>query len=326
MRVDAARLLTREQATELVGLKPAVMTPNVDAPAFVHDADTGELILAYLPLEDPGPLRRAMLTVDCSSGVQRNRNYRSQSRTFGYAPRRPVLRREGCSHTSICIEQPDVEQVLENYADQLGRTFNSFAPEVVEANRVTLGDVLPQWRLGKEKLWTSGVINNTAALPYHRDGYNFPTWSAMSVIRRGVRGGHLHVPEYGVVLPCSDATVVFFEGFRHVHGVTPIVRVKKGEGYRISVVYYALRGMKNCREAAEETVLARQRRTEREVEMAKRLAAGETGIPQSIGGRIDPRKLDRRVSSVNWRFNSESPPPKARAAKPKDDDEGSRAD
>jgi hypothetical protein len=99
------------------------------------------------------------------------------------------------------------------------------------------------------------------------------------VLRRGVRGGHLHLPEYDLVVPCMDSTVTYFPGFTYVHGVTPMQRVNE-DSYRISIVYYALKGMKNCREAAEETKYARTRRTEREVDMAKRLAAGDREIPR----------------------------------------------
>jgi hypothetical protein len=177
------------------------------------------------------------------------------------------------------MEQPDVGALLETYADQFSEMLSTIDPTIVPRDRATLNAVMPDWRMGESKLWTSGVVNDTAALPYHRDGFNFPTWSAMPVLRRGVRGGHLHLPEYEITVPCDDSTVTLFTGFQYVHGVTPIRKLKKDDGYRISVVYYALRGMKNCREAAEEAAYGRRRRTEREEAMARRLAAGDRGIP-----------------------------------------------
>ncbi|WAB09178.1 oxidoreductase [Gordonia phage LittleMunchkin] len=279
--VEARRVLDRDQGTELVGQTVGAIEPTTLKPGtVVIDADTGAPLLGYMKLEDPAPLRRALLSVDCSGGVQRQKNYRSRSRTFGYAPRRPVMGREACTLTSITSEQPDVAAMLETYADQFSRHLRAISPETVDANLATLGDVLPEWRLGEAKLWTSGVINDTAQLPYHRDGFNFPTWSAMPVLRRGTRGGHLHLPEWNLAVPCADSTVTFFEGFRWVHGVTPITRLKAREGYRISVVYYALKGMLNCREAAEEAAYGRARRTEREADMARRLAAGDREIPR----------------------------------------------
>jgi hypothetical protein len=49
----------------------------------------------------------------------------------------------------------------------------------------------------------------------------------------------------------------------------------------MSVVYYALSGMKTCREHAEEVAYARTARTAREASMASRLKAGDTAIPLS---------------------------------------------
>lgn len=188
--------------------------------------------------------------------------------------------------TSLNLEMPEVARTLEGYADELGLMLTSSLPGAAEKGRDVLGDVLPEWRMGAEKLWTSGVINDTAQLPYHRDGFNFPVWSSMVVVRRGTRGGYLHIPEYGLVVPCDDGSVVFFEGRRWVHGVTPMTK-KADDGYRISVVYYALSGMKNCREAAEETAFATLRRTERERDMARRLAVGDTSIPNQGVGALD---------------------------------------
>lgn len=287
--LELTRVLTRAEGSDLVGTKVPDLPPATELRpgTVVIDAETGDPVLMYAKLADAGPLRRAMMSVDCRGGVQRTSNYRSRSRTFGFAPRRPVMGRESCSLTSLCTEAPETARLLESYADQFSELIRAELPGVVERNQETLGEVLPEWRMGEAKLWTSGVINDTAALPYHRDGFNFATWSAMPVVRRGTRGGHLHLPEWNLVVPCDDATVTYFEGWKWVHGVTPITKVKRGEGYRISVVYYALRGMKNCREAAEESAYGRARRTEREREMARRLAAGDRGIPNQGVGALD---------------------------------------
>ena len=301
-RVHLPRLCSPEDAKLLVGDMVPMRDPSPLEPGtVVHDADTGEPVLGYLKLDDPAPLRRALLAIDCAGGVQRNDNYRSRSRTFGYAPRRPVIRREACGITTLGRDQPDVEKMLESYADQLSGLLESIDPAIVEHGREVVGQVLPT------KLWTSGVVNDTAQLPYHRDGFNFPVWSAMPVIRRGTRGGYLHIPEYDVVLPCADGTASFFEGYRLVHGVTPITRVKKGDGYRISCVFYALKGMKNCRTAAEESALGRRRRTERERDMAERLAHGITGIPDGAGGYDNSKGYGAsRQAMADWRGMADS--------------------
>jgi hypothetical protein len=251
--VEARRVATPDEATAMIGDMVPPRAPSPLAPGtVVVDADTGRPVLGYLALRDPAPLRRAVLEIDTSPEVERSSNFRSRSRTFGYAPRRPVIFREACTITALGRDRPDLEAVLETYADQFSEGLAAIDPSLVETGQRELASVLPDWRMGSAKLWTSGVVNDTAQLPYHRDGFNFPVWSAMPVVRRGTRGGHLHLPEYDIVIPCDDSSVTYFEGFRLVHGVTPITRLKAKEGYRISAVYYALRGMKNCRVAAEE--------------------------------------------------------------------------
>lgn len=280
-RREVTRCLSPDQASELIGTTVPNLPPDqvtvITDPAIL--TCEGEPVAAYLPLAEAGHLRRAALAIDCSGGVQRNTTYRSRSRTFGYAPARVVTRRESCSLTALSRDQPEVEAVLETYADQFATMLEMIDPGIIPADQAVLGEILPEWRLGEAKLWTSGVVNDTAALPYHRDGFNFATWSAMPVLRRGVRGGYLHLPEFGVAFACADSTVTLFPGKRWVHGVTPLSRVRKDDGYRISIVYYALRGMRDCRTAAEETRKAQTKRTEREAAMALRIAAGNTKIP-----------------------------------------------
>ena len=89
--------------------------------------------------------------------------------------------------------------------------------------------------------------------------------------------------------------MTLFPGKRWVHGVTPLERVRKDDGYRISIVYYALRGMKDCRTYAEETAKAQINRTEREAAMAKRMAAGDMQIP----GKTPDKPL--RQAFAGWR-------------------------
>lgn len=271
------RVCDPDEATLTVGDPVPSRTPTFTGPTIVRDADTGEMIAASLPFVGTARLRKLLSGMEYT-GVQRAKNYRSKSQTFGFAPRRPMIRRESCALSAVASNRPDVQSALTELSDQCATTLASIAPEMVEADRETMESVLPEWRMGEQKLWTSGVVNKTAQLPYHRDGFNFPTWSAMPVIRRGVRGGHLHLPEYDLVMPCQDGYAVYFAGHQLVHGVTPI-ELKQKDGYRYSVVFYALRGMKDCYTYAVETAEGQRRRSERERRMAERLARGERGIP-----------------------------------------------
>lgn len=284
-RLGLRRAMSYDDAEKLNGKKVPTLAPTLptgrERPYVVHDADTNDPVLAVFPLHDAAAFRRAVLQINMES-VGRAKNYASRSRTFGYRPRRVTHGRESCGVTSLAIDRPDIERLLEAYADQFSGMLHLIDPTIAPADAAALGEVLPEWRFGEAKLWTSGVVNDTAQLPYHRDRFNFSTWSAMPVVRRGTRGGHLHLPEYGVTLPCADSTVILFPGERLMHGVTPIKRVAD-DGYRISVVYYALKGMKTCLEYATELGQAAAARTARETDMARRLAAGNTTIPGSSG-------------------------------------------
>lgn len=119
--------------------------------------------------------------------------------------------------------------------------------------------------------WTSGVLNRTSGLAYHTDRNNFPgTWSAMVCVRRGIRGGHLRLPAYDLVVPCSDGQVVYFPGSTILHGVTPFTRAGD-DAYRFTAVYYAVSGMRHCLPATVELLRARAARTDREDSIAEGL-------------------------------------------------------
>lgn len=297
-RLGLRRAMSYEDAEKLNGKKVPTLAPTLprgrERPYVVHDADTNDPVLAVFPLHDAAAFRRAVLQIEIAS-VGRANNYASRSRTFGYRPRRATHFRESCGITSLAQDRPDIERLLEAYADQFSGMLHLIDPTIAPADAAALGDVLPEWRIGEAKLWTSGVVNDTAQLPYHRDRFNFSTWSAMPVVRRGVRGGHLHLPEYNAVLPCADSTVILFPGERLLHGVTPLERATP-DGYRISVVYYALKGMKTCLEYATEIAQGAQARTQREADMAVRLAAGDFKVP----GKGEAHRAGGNRMNTTW--------------------------
>ncbi len=245
--------------------RPADLTEE----GLYSDAETGEPIIAYFPYPgDVAVLRRAVL------GIPWNRTYRGSSGTknvskvFGMSPRKLFLQRESCRPSALAHEEPEIHAELEATASVLARWTEANLPEIDAADREVLDEVLDEWRIGEDTIWTSGVVNLTSQLPYHRDGSNFHSWSAMPVVRRGTRGGYLHVPEYGATIACRDGWVVYFAGWKYVHGVTPIRKIS-ADGYRISIVLYSLRGMKDCHTFAVETAVGTRARTSREETMLR---------------------------------------------------------
>lgn len=276
--IEVKRVIDKKVAREKKGEIVPDIEPDIKEAGIYVDADTKEPFLVYMPMPDDmvPELRNAVRDVRYSAtGVTRqNSGIQNNSRTFGMAPRKPFQTREACRPTSLSYEQPDVHKVLERTADRLSQIMRQIAPEVYDADKAETSEVSDEWRISEDSLWTSGVINKTSTLPYHYDGNNFDMWSAMPVIRRGTRGGALSMPEYGITVECRDGWVLFFPGFRLLHGVTPIAHVTK-DAYRYTVVYYCLRGMKDCFTYAVEQAEARKRRTEREVGLASAVK-GET--------------------------------------------------
>lgn len=122
--------------------------------------------------------------------------------------------------------------------------------------------ISPDWLITGTP-WTSGVLNETSAMPYHVDGNNLRAWSAMIVARRGITGGHLHIPEYDLTVECRDGDVIWFPGWQLMHGVTPITR-RTPDGYRYTAVFYTVRGIAACLDPVEELARARAARSARE--------------------------------------------------------------
>lgn len=263
---EIKRVLTKKEADEVVGEVVTDQEPNVNEAGIYRDADTGEAILVYAPY--PGPvtgLRKAVLDTNYSTTLRAS-GTRNASRTFGFTTRSAVLQREACTPSSLAWESPEAQMTLNQTAEDLATFLLNELPEVYEQSHREIQQVLPEWRMTEDSLWTSGIINQSSALPYHRDGANFDTWSAMPVVRRGMEGGHLHMPEYDITINCRDGWALYFNGYAYVHGVTPM-KARAKDGYRYSIVYYAKRGMKDCHTYAVEVGEARAKRKEREAAM-----------------------------------------------------------
>lgn len=278
------RQLSVEEATTFVGLRAAHSEPTRELrlaagePGVILTEDGAPLLaIGRLDPRLADALHTVIPTVEWTTTLRGQTGYRNVSKTFGWAHRKVYMERESCRSTELMHKQPMIGSLLVSVADWCGRWMAAELPEVVEHDRETLKPVLPEWRLdeGDADLWTSGVINKDSPMPYHRDGSNFPTWSAMPVIRRGMAGGYLHLPEHDLTVPCADGTVVFFWGQRLVHGVTPMRARGKGS-YRFTVVYYAIRGMKDCATFARELDTGRVRRTAREQAVADHILATGT--------------------------------------------------
>jgi hypothetical protein len=263
------RVMTDEEASTVVGTMVETLEANCTEAGIYIDADTEEPFLAYFPMEEEvNLLRRSVLNIKYGSTKRQSLGIENLSRTFGMAPRKVYQRRESCRPTTLANEQPNEHAVLIAFAEKFARMFKEFAPDIFthDVENLSEAGLDNEWRMTDDALWTSGVVNKSSTLPYHRDGFNFATWSAMPVIRRDMKGGYLNFPEYDLTCSCRDGWVLFFPGYKYVHGVTPMTPIKE-DAYRYSIVYYALRGMKDCFTYAVETARGGENRTKREEQM-----------------------------------------------------------
>lgn len=275
------RKLTIQEAQAMNGEYVYDLEPNVTEAAIYADADTKEPFLAYFPMEEEAAeLRRAVLNVKYAK-QPRASGMNNLSRTFGMAPRKVFRKRESCRPTTLAYEQPDEHAVLVKFADRFSEMMKEMFATQFERDYAKISAISDEWRMTDDSLWTSGVVNKSSQLPYHYDRFNFETWSAMPVVRRQMRGGYLHFPEYEAVVACRDGWVLFFPGYKYLHGVTPMFPLAK-DAYRYSVVYYALKGMKDCFTYAMEQSTAKAKRTEREERMVQALK-GEIPIAIQAG-------------------------------------------
>ena len=265
-RIEVDRHISEEAARQMIGDPAGPLEANVEEEGvWCHE---GKPVLMYGPIPSGvADLRSAALGLKWATRP-RARGFINASRTFGMATRSHMKRQDSCRATALAFDDPKTHLGLASTSVVLRQMMVDHVPEQLAADEQTMGEVLPEWRLTEGSTWTSGNCNRSSQLPYHVDRANFSTWSAMPVLRRGVRGGFLHIPEFDLVVACRDGWAVFFNGFANVHGVTPMKGKIDDGSYRISLVFYGLRGMKDCHTVALEQARGREVRQGREVNQA----------------------------------------------------------
>ena len=170
----------------------------------------------------------------------------STHRTFGYQPPVPMRRRYGCSRSQFNSEYPLAMEQIAQFCRVSEHVFRVHASEVHDLTCGKVRDAIsPAWLIAGTP-WSSGIINKTVSLPYHRDQANVTSsWSAMMVCRRQVEGGFLHLADYDTYLTVPHGSITIFDGQSITHGVTPF-KMTSPAGYRYSIVTYAKVGMKKC--------------------------------------------------------------------------------
>jgi hypothetical protein len=178
---------------------------------------------------------------------------KSANRVFGTLEPNKLRRRYGCTPAMLDKENPELAHLLREISLSNFELFKEIdLHRANEHKRIVDEAINPDWLIAGSP-YTSGVINNSAALPYHKDSGNLiGSWSAMLSIRKNMNGGHLHLPEYGVTLGIPDRSVTIFNGQALWHGVTPMMAAKK-DAYRFTIVWYAKKKICQCGCSKDET-------------------------------------------------------------------------
>ena len=206
----------------------------------------------------------------------------TQSKTFGFMPRR-ALYRDCCTACALGRQYPQFHALLERLGMYASSELRDVHPEQWQKQLSEVqSKVGPEWRFSAPSLYTSGVINANHAVPYHVDGGNFKgSWNAMIVLQRDMQGGELVLPELRTSFDFSKPTLIMMDAQSNTHGVRNL-RPKNSRAFRYSVVWYALSQLQKCMSPAEELARVRRVKTERAIartgskeEQMKRIKGGK---------------------------------------------------
>lgn len=272
------RLIEQQrQPDALTGIKrnrtfATPLAPTTDDDTIIVDSDTQTPVLLYTSLTEDDEIIRDLsrrlrfqkakwsdpkgkMTVDRHSGIGTN------NIIFGHTAPDHVKQNYACRLSEVHHYAPSLASAMTSIVAPMWGLFQRHLPaQAAHHESLVRSSIHPDWLLD-DTPFTSGVCNHTSVLPYHRDAGNLvDTWSMMLSIRNHVGGGHLHIPEYNTVLPVADKSVTIFNGQKHVHGVTPFVRLRK-DAYRFTLVVYTKQAMRRCGCAKDESKRAAEAAT-----------------------------------------------------------------
>ena len=225
--------------------------------------ENGQLIAIYTYLEkDTTELLRSVMNIEYVTG-KRARGLLSTSRIFGTRPRL-TSHHDYCSNTSLQYDFPSQNDVICSFGKDMEAIYKEHSPERYAKHVEEVKDVLPEWKIA-DTVFTSGIVNKNNQLKYYFDTGNFNNvFSAMIVLKAGVRGGNLCLPEYEIDFELGNNAVLLFDGQNILHGVTPIFR-DYPTAYRYSLVYYSLKQVRKCLPFQEEIQRIRDTKMQREI-------------------------------------------------------------
>ena len=263
MLVEETQVTRRPEAKlrEWRDVAPEVATRKVLRPPFKAVCDGAPVMLAVDSGLPADLLFNTFDRIDYASS-DRSGGMVTRSRTFGFNPRNAV-RRDYCSVSALHREAPKVWGLLQESAKQVAEVYKHLLPDQFAHHEKAVATTQNTWRIPHTP-FTSGIINQSATLPYHRDrGNHEGVWSAMVVVRKQTEGGELVLPELDIAVDLPNGTLVLFDGQKWLHGVAPIVKTQLS-GRRYSCVFYSLKQLWHCLTPEEELRRFRSEKTRKE--------------------------------------------------------------
>lgn len=261
--MEDIKLTKVAQCEHLIGKQPTCPVGElIDKPAKLVSSD-GLVIGVYekIPADLLGKLKRISSATVAVKG-KRLLGLPTSSSIFGSLPRNPV-RGDYCRLSSNSVKELNLLGLVQQCSRAVCDVYNRLLPEQYELQVSASAAILPEWVITKTPFTTVNFNKNTA-IKYHRDKANQRgVFSSVIILRSGITGGELVLPEYGVSLAQSDGYMLLFDGQSVIHGVCPIVKTV-ASGYRTSVVLYAMKQMENCYPFAEERERIKKVRTKKE--------------------------------------------------------------
>lgn len=248
----------------------------IDETACIVDADQGEVvavqILGEQQLASAIAQQLRHIKWEGLGNEGRMSGISVEHHTFGYAAPAPLRSRWACTKCRFDRNYPDAAELIYDFTATAERRFREHAPDAYRQSAEAVLDAVPDAWLIRGTPWTSGIINNTAALPFHKDSGNIrSSWSAMLAARHGIGGGMLYLADYDVYLAVPHGSISIFDGQSVLHGVTPFT-VTSHDAWRYTLVAYAKNGMKSCSpNPADEVERAAIRATDADRRKAERL-------------------------------------------------------
>lgn len=179
-------------------------------------------------------------------GFVRMSGIRAANEYFGTTPPEPPKKRYACRDGRLYAKNPEYRKMIDEITVVAWRAFQkSFPTQAAEHERIVRESIHQDWLIA-DTPFTSGIVNDRSALPFHKDAGNLKgTWSMMLALRDATDGGGLQIPELGINLGIPNQSMTIFEGQRFWHGVTPLVYRKPG-AYRFTLVWYVKERIRHC--------------------------------------------------------------------------------